>query len=143
VGQPPTARGPSGPKRRVLTDGRGVPSGLAVDGAPRHDGTLTRETSARSAVERPDPTPETPQGRWLDKGDAEDEGREWRDACGCTAPSRARGEEAHALQQEAGCKARRWVVERTQRWLHRFRRGRIRWDKKVRNSLGVLHVACA
>ena len=33
---------------------------------------------------------------------------------GFTAHIRARGEEAQALKQEAGFKARRWVVERTQ-----------------------------
>lgn len=32
---------------------------------------------------------------------------------GCTAHIRACGEEAKALKQEAGFKARRWVVERT------------------------------
>jgi hypothetical protein len=55
----------------------------------------------------------------------------------------ARGEEAKALKQEAGFKARRWVVERTHRWMNRFRRILIRWDKKVRNYLSFLHVACA
>ena len=46
-------------------------------------------------------------------------------------------------QQETGCKARRWVVERTPSWMNRFRRVLIRWDKKVRNYLGFLHLACA
>ena len=50
---------------------------------------------------------------------------------------------AKALKQAAGFKAWRWVVERTQSWMHRFRRVVIRWDKKVRNSLGFLHLACA
>ena len=53
------------------------------------------------------------------------------------------GEEAQALKQETGCKARRWVVERTHGWMNRFRRVLIRWDKKVRNYLGFLHLACA
>jgi putative transposase len=68
--------------------------------------------------------------------DSDDEVREVLDEFGCTAPLRARGEEAQALQQEAGCKARRWVVERTQRWMKRFRRVLIRWDKKVCNYRG-------
>ena len=69
--------------------------------------------------------------------------RDLLDECGFTAPRRARGEEAHALKHEAGLKARRWVVERTQSWMHRFRRVRIRWDKKVCHDLGFLHLACA
>jgi putative transposase len=52
-------------------------------------------------------------------------------------------EEATALKQEAGYKARRWVVERTQSWMNRFRRVLIRWGKQVRNYLGVLHLASA
>jgi putative transposase len=62
---------------------------------------------------------------------------------GFTAHIRTRGEEAKALKQEAGFKARRWVVERTHRGMNRFRRILIRWDKKVRNYLGFLHLACA
>jgi len=66
-----------------------------------------------------------------------------RTELGFTAHSRARGEAAKALKEETGCKARRWVVERTPSWRNRFRRVRIRWDKNVCNSLGFLHLACA
>jgi putative transposase len=55
---------------------------------------------------------------------------------GFTAHIRARGE-------EAGGKARRWVVERTHRWMNRFRRVLIRWDKPVRYYLAFLQMACA
>ena len=53
------------------------------------------------------------------------------------------GEEAQALKHEAGVKARRWGVERTHSCMNRFRRVLIRWDKKVCNYLGFLHLACA
>ena len=108
MGKNPTDRGKIGTKRSVRTDGRGVPLGLAVAGANRNDFTLTRETIENIAVERPDSTPDAPQGLCLDKGYDYDEVREWLDAFGCTAHSRARGEEAQALQQEAGFKARWW-----------------------------------
>jgi transposase len=143
VGKNPTDRGKIGTKRSVLTDGRGVPLGLAVDGAHRNDGTLTRETIERIAVDRPDATPDAPQGRCLDQGYAENEVRALLDECGFTAHIRARGEEAEALKQEAGFKARRWVVERTHSGMHRFRRILLRWDKQGRNDLGFLHLACA
>ena len=68
MGKNPTDRGKSGIKRNLLTDGSGVPIGLAVDGANRNDCKMTRETIAQVAVERPDPTPDTPQGLCLDKG---------------------------------------------------------------------------
>ncbi|MBV9282001.1 MAG: transposase, partial [Chloroflexi bacterium] len=34
-------------------------------------------------------------------------------------------------------------VERTHSWMNRFRRLLIRWEKKVDNYLGFLHLACA
>ena len=115
VGKTPTDRGKSGTTRRVRPDGHGVPLGLAVDGAPRHDCTLTRATIARIAGERPAPTPDAPQGRGVDTGYDEDDVRALLTELGCTAHIRARGEEAQALQQEAGLKARRWVVESSHR----------------------------
>ncbi len=143
VGKHPTDRGKSGTTRRVLTDGGGVPVGLAVEGANRHDFKMARATIASLPVERPAPTPEPPQGMCLDKGDDVDEVRDLLAECGCTAHIRARGEEAHAIKQEAGYNARRWVVERTHRWMNRCRRVLIRWDKKVCHSLACLHLACA
>lgn len=104
---------------------------------------MARETIASIAAERPDVTPEAPQGLCLDKGYDYDEGRDLLEEFGFTAHIRARGEEAKALKQEAGCKARRWVVERTHSWMNRFRRLLIRWDKKVCNYVGFLHLACA
>jgi putative transposase len=92
---------------------------------------MAHAPSASIPVARPEPTREQPQGMGLDQGDDDDEVRElWAD-CGFTAHIRARGAAAKALQQEAGYKARRWVVERPHRWMNRFRRVLIRWDKNV------------
>ena len=143
MGKNPTDRGKLGPKRSVLPDGRGVPLGLAVAGAQRNDFKLTRATIESLAVERPAPTPDAPQGRWLDQGYDDDEVRDLLEEFGFTAHIRARGEAAQALKPEVGFKARRWGVERTHSWMNRFRRVLIRWDKKVCNDLGVLHLACA
>jgi putative transposase len=143
VGQNPTDRGKLGTKRRVLTDGGGVPIGLAGEGANRHDFTMVQETLTGIPIERPTPTPEKPQGLCMDKGDAFDAVRELLTTVGFTAHIRARGEEAHALKREAGDKARRWVVERTHSWRHRFRRLLVRWDKQVGHYLAFLHLACA
>ena len=56
---------------------------------------------------------------------------------------RSRGEEAKELAQEAGKRARRWVVERTQSGMNRFRRILVRWDKRPEHYLAFLHFACA
>jgi transposase len=74
--------------------------------------------------------------------------RDLLSAFGFTAHIRSRGEgarveEAKAIEQETGYRARRWVVERTHSWMNRFRRLLIRWDKKAQNYLAFLHLACA
>jgi len=55
---------------------------------------------------------------------------------------RSRGEEAKAVEQEAGFRARRWVVERTHSWINRFRGLLIRWSKKPENHRALLQLAC-
>ncbi len=95
------------------------------------------------AIERPEPTPERPQGMSMDKGYDFNEVRDLLTVFGFTAHIRARGEEAKSIQQEAGYRARRWVVERTHSWMNRFRRILIRWEKKPENYLAFLHLACA
>ncbi len=104
---------------------------------------LVRATIESVVVARPEPTPEQPQGLCLDKGYDYDEVRETLAAFGFTAHIRGRGEEAKAIQREAGKKARRWVVERSHSWLNRFRRILVRWDKKPEHYLACLHFACA
>ena len=130
-------------KRSMLTEGHGVPMGVAVEGANRHDMKLVRATLESIVVPRPRPTEEEPQGMCLDKGYDFDEVRRTLEEFGFTAHIKARGEEAKELREEAGKRARRWVVERTHSWLNRFRRLLIRWDKKPRNYLAFLHFACA
>ena len=127
----------------MLTEAKGVPVGLAVDGANRHDMKLFRATVEAIPVERPAPTPEQPQGLCLDKGYDFDEVRQTLQEFGFTAHICARGEEARAIKREAGFKARRWVVERTHSWMNRFRRILIRWDKAPNNYIAFLHFACA
>ena len=127
----------------MLSEADGVPVGLVVDGANRHDMKLVRETLDSMPVSRPEPGPEAPQGLCLDKGYDYAEVRDMAAEFGFTAHIRSRGEEAQAIRREAGFKARRWVVERTHSWLNRFRRILIRWDKSADNYIAFLHFACA
>lgn len=142
-GPNPTDRAKSGVKRSVLTEGHGVPIGLAVAGANRHDMKMVRDTIESIVVKRPRPTVKKKQNMCLDKGYDYDEVRDILKEFGFTAHIRSRGEEAKEIQQEAGKRARRWVVERTHSWLNRFRRILIRWDKKPETYLAFLHFACA
>jgi transposase len=142
TGRNPTDRGKRGVKRLVLTDGRGVPLGATIDGANRNDHKLMRETLEAIPIERPEPTRRRPQHLCLDKGFDYDEPRALAEEFGFTLHLRTRGEEVSA-KRHARAKARRWVVERTHSWLHRFRSILIRCAKKPSNYLAQLHFALA
>jgi transposase len=116
---------------------------LAVEGANRNDFKMARATIVSIPVARPRPSRRRPQGLCLDKGYDYDEVRALALEFGYTAHIRARGEEAQALKRRVGFKARRWVVERTHSWMNRFRRVLIRWEKKLDNYVGLLHLVCA
>jgi transposase len=136
-------RGKRGAKRSLLTDGVGIPRGLAIDGANRPDFELAEGTLESIPIARPEPTDEAPQHLCLDKGYDYDEVHGLAHDFAYTAHIKARGEEAQELKREAGSKARRWVVERTHSWLNRFRRILVRWEKSWESALGFLHLACA
>jgi putative transposase len=117
--------------------------GLAVDGANRNDMKMVRQTLESIAIERPTPTPETPQGMCMDKGYDFDEVRALVEEFAFTAHIHARGTEGQKIKRQAGIKARRWVVERTHSWMNRFRGILIRWNKKADNYIAMLHMAFA
>ena len=142
-GPNPTDRAKSGVKRSVLTEGHGVPIGLAVEGANRQDMKMVRDTFESIVVKRPKSTRKKQQNMCLDKGYDYVEVRDLLKEFGFTAHIRSRGEEAKQIMKEAGKRARRWVVERTHSWLNRFRRILIRWDKKPETYIAFLHFACA
>ncbi len=129
-------------KRSLLTEGHGLPIGLTIEGANRHDMKLVRPTIESIIVARPAPTEAQPQGMCLDKGYDYQEVRDILHEFGFSAHIRPRGKEAEAIKKQAGFKARRWVVERAHSWMNRFRRLLVRWDKKPENYLAFLHFAC-
>ena len=55
TGPNPTDKVKSGTKRNILVDGYGVPIGLAVAGANRHDMKLAEPTLERSSYRDPNP----------------------------------------------------------------------------------------
>jgi transposase len=126
----------------VLTDARGVPIGVAVDGANVHDQKLVDETLASVPVRRPRPKPRRRQHLCADKGyDAETVRRAAkRRRYIAHIPKKS---EPASTARRRGAKARRWVVERTHSWINRARRLLIRWEKKVANYLGFLHLQFA
>ena len=142
TGQNPTDRAKSGVKRSILTDAKGIPLSVAVDGANRHDMKLVEQTLENIEADKPKPTKKKKQNICMDKGYDFDEVRELVEEFGFTAHIRSRGEEIKEIKKSARKKARRWVVERTHSWLNRFRALLVRWTKRADTYIALLHFAC-
>jgi transposase len=115
-----------------------VPLAVAVEGANVPDQKLVAETLDAIPLERPEPTAQQPQNLCLDKGyTGEPVDREVRER-GYTPHVPRKANQAPKPKHRG--KTRRWKVERTHSWLNRARRLLIRWEKKVANYLGFLHL---
>ena len=155
TGPNPTDRAKSGTKDSIQTDGRGVPLGAVVAGANVNDYKLLEATLESSPIPRPDPrVPDVPesgavQALSLDADYFRVEVYETLERWGYTAHIRPVGSESGVRDltpeeaKEAGIQARRWVVERTHSWLHRYRGLLIRWCKKAENYIALLHMSFA
>ena len=143
TGPNPTDRAKKGVKRSLLTEANGIPIGVAIAGANRHDSKMVRATLESIPVARPQPTQEDPQGMCLDKAYDSSEVKALVKEFAYTAHICSRGEEAQAIKHQVGFKARRWVAERTHSWMNRFRRILIRWEKKPENYFALVHFVCA
>ena len=140
TGKDPTNRGKLGTKRHFVVDGQGIPLGLNLSGANVHDSRRFRSTLAALVVPRPSPRV-IEQHLCADKAYDSDEIRRSTKQRGyiphiprrCTSPE----------PRKPGHKARRWVIERTNRWHNLFRRLRIRYDVHARNYRGFVELASA
>ena len=124
----------------MLVDAKGIPLSILAAGANRHDVKLARPTIENLQVKKPKPTHK--QNLCLDAAYVGDEVQELAREFGFTLHVRPRGEEAKLLKKKTRFKARRWVVERTISWLNRFRGILIRWTKKAKHYIAMLHLAC-
>ena len=112
-------------------------------GANRPDRKLLADTLAAVVIERPEPTAEVPQQLCADKGYDYPATREAVATRGYLPHIRARREEQHAKRVIPGYRPRRGVVEVTHSWLNRFRKLRVRCEKRLATHLGLLPLACA
>jgi len=110
---------PRGAKRSVLSEGAGVPIGLAHDSANRNDQPLLAPTLDSIPVKRPKPSRTHPQGLCLDRGYDSPPMDDLAVKHGYTPHIRARGEEIELKARTPGWRARRWVLEATHSWLNR------------------------
>jgi putative transposase len=154
TGANPTDRGKRGTKRSQLSDGRGMPLAVVVEGANRHDMKLAEATLDGIMIARPTPTKEQPQHLCLDAGYDYDAVYETLRAQHyephirpnqhnrAHAKPKPEPEEEASSHLESTKQPRRWVVERLHSWLNRSRRLLVRWEKLDFTYKAFLHLAC-
>jgi transposase len=125
----------------VLSDRRGAPLGLVISAANRTDMKLAEATLDSLVVPRPEPTRRRPQHLCRDKGFDYPETRLAAEARGYRVHTPRRGAAAPDPPPERH-PARRWVVEAGHSWHNRFRKLRIRYEKKPENYARLVHFAC-
>lgn len=122
AGRSPVDRGKQGTKRSLMVEGSGLPIGVVVAGANRHDGPLlapTMETLARFGFDLPEHITVH-----LDAGYDSARTRDLLDTLGCDYVISSKSEPLQA--------GRRWMVERTNSWHTRgFRRLQICTERRT------------
>jgi putative transposase len=134
-----------GTKRHIVSDRRGAPLSAVISAANRTDMKLAAATLDGIVVPRPESTSACPQHLCRDKGFDYPETRAAAAARGYTVYTphkRKPGEDAPPPPADQRHPARRWVVERTNGWHNRFRKLRIRYEKKAENYHGLVCLAC-
>jgi putative transposase len=142
IGRNPTDRGKNGTKRSLLVEAAGGALAVVVEAANIHDTKLLSATLEAVVVERPEPSRQEPQHLCLDKGYDNPTGHQAVKQHNYVGHIRRIGEEKFDEQGEKKHPARRWVVERTLSWLSKCRAILVRYDKKSKNYLGFIQLAC-
>jgi transposase len=133
TGPNPTDRGKLGTKHHVLTDAQGIPLAVTVTGANVADITqlLPLVDAIPDLSEGDGHEPPQPEVLYADRAyDSEPHREELRDRG--IEPKLAKRRTEHG----SGLGVHRWVVERTNAWLHNFRKLRLRTDTD-----GIIHNA--
>lgn len=131
-----------GTKRHNVVDQNGVPLGVVLSGANVHDSKEHDHSWNSLVLRRPNPA-------LLEQHACEDKGYDYP-AC------RKRLEQKHYIvhipyrglgtEGAKGMKrypSRRWVIERTHRWMNLFRALKIRYCRKAENFEALVHFANA
>ena len=130
----------------VLVDGQGIPLGVHLSPANRAESQLAEETLACVAVPRAGPgrPKQNPLRIVADRG--YDSVKLWerlrRRGIDLIAPHIKTRK--HHFQDGRGLRRyrRRWIVERTNAWLHNFRRLVTRYENKIEHYRAFLYAAC-
>lgn len=139
TGPNPTDRRRPGSKHHVITDAQGIPLNAIVTGANDHDVTqllplVDGIPPIAGKVGHPQRKPKTLQADRAYDSNAHRAALQQR---GIT-PVIARRRTEHG----SGLGVTRWVVERTNAWLHQFRRLRVRFERRADIHEAFLKLGC-
>ena len=121
----------------------GIPLAVTLSGANRHDMKMFGATLDAVVVPRPSPKKKPRQHLCNDKGYDYPELRRSAARRGYIAHIKSRGQEEKERKKNPRYKARRWVVERSNRWHNLFRRLKIRYEVHAENYLAFVQFASA
>ncbi len=143
TGKDPTNRGKLGTKRHIVVDRNGVPLAVTISGSNVHDSRMLEASiDAIPALRQPHRRRGRPRQRPLklhaDKG---------YDYPRCRQSLRRRGIIPRIARRGIDSSERlgrfRWVVERTLSWLNRFRRLKVRYERRGDIHQAFLSFGCA
>ncbi len=139
TGPNPTDRGKTGSKRHLIVDGRGTPLAIRHTAANRHETTMVEElVDAVPAIRWPRGRPRRRPGKLrADKAYDSQANRTHLRKRGILSRIARRGRES---SQRLG--RHRWVVERTLAWLNRFRRLKVRYERRDDIHQAFLTIGC-
>jgi transposase len=140
TGPSPTDRAKNGSKHHLLTDGQGVPLVVQLTGANVPDMVhFIPLIDAYPVLQGPKGRPRRhPRTVYADKGYDSAMNRRVCKNRGIRARIARRG-----IESKRRLGRHRWVVERTNSWLHRFRRLMVRYERRGDIHLAFLSLACA
>lgn len=143
TGKDPTNRGKLGTKRHVVVDRHGLPLAVTMSAANVHDSQLLAQTvdaipPLRLSDKRRGRPRKRPVKLHTDKG---------YDYPRCRRALRERGITPRIARRGIESSERlgryRWVVERTLSWLNRFRRLKVRYERRADLHQAFLTLGCA
>lgn len=140
TGHNPTDRGKPGCKHHILVDQRGLPLVAQSSGANVHDSRLLIPmlTAIPAVPGLPGRARKRPDKLHADRAYASRLHRVWLRRRGIAARIARYGVESR--ERLGRC---RWVVERPLGWLHRFRRLRVRYERRADIHQAFLSIACS
>ena len=123
-------------------DKKGVPLGLVLVGANRHDVSQLEAVLDSKIVEQTETPARVTENLCADAGYVGEKADAAIRAHGYVPHVRPRGEEI-TFKKNKRFKPRRWIVEVSHSWFNLFRKLKVRYEKTTVNFLALHHLAAA